>query len=188
MGSVFCNAYVPTISNKENAGKISGYGYAFGYLGGLLALGFGLVAIALPDQPMFGISVEDGENFRSMNILVAIWFALFTIPTFLWLDKDKRKKKINSTLIKDSFNQLKNTFRDIKKLKNTVRFLIARLFYNDALITIFSFGGIIAAGVYGFNLEKILIFGIVLIMRLLFGLLELWLVLLLDQINQQADH
>ena len=162
MGCVFCNAYVPYISNEDNIGKISGYGYAFGYLGGLLALVVGLVTIALPEQPMFGISTVDGENYRSMNLLVAIWFFLFSIPTFLWLEKDDRKKKINISLLKDSFTQLSNTFNDIKKIKNTLRFLIARLFYNDALITIFSFGGIIAKGVYGFNLEKMLIFGIVL--------------------------
>tara|TARA_B110000014_G_C20103902_1_gene580072 strand:+ start:622 stop:1905 length:1284 start_codon:yes stop_codon:yes gene_type:complete len=162
MGCVFCNAYVPYISNEDNVGKISGYGYAFGYLGGLLALVVGLLTIALPEQPMFGISIVDGENYRSMNLLVAIWFFLFSIPTFLWLEKDGRKKKINISLLKDSFTQLSNTFNDIKKIKNTLRFLIARLFYNDALITIFSFGGIIAKGVYGFNLEKMLIFGIVL--------------------------
>ena len=162
MGCVFCNAYVPTISTKENTGKISGYGYAFGYLGGLLALVLGLVTIALPEQPMFGISLEDGENYRAMNILVALWLIVFSIPTFLWLNKDNRKKRINITLIKDSFSQLRGTFRDIKKIKNTIRFLVARLFYNDALITIFSFGGIIAVGVYDFNLEKMLIFGIVL--------------------------
>ena len=161
MGIVFCNAYVPLISNKDNMGKISGYGYAFGYLGGLLALVVGLVTIA-SDQPMFGISTIDGENYRSMNLLVAIWFLLFSIPTFLWLDKDDRKRKININLLKDAFNQLSKTFNDIKKIKNTIRFLFARLFYNDALITMFSFGGIIATGVYGFNLEKMLIFGIVL--------------------------
>ncbi len=162
MGCVFCNAYVPLISNKENMGKISGYGYAFGYLGGLLALVVGLVTIALPEQPMFGISTEYGQNYRSMNILVALWFFFFSIPTFLWLDKDDRKRKLNSKLLKDSFGQLFNTFQDIRKIKNTVRFLIARLFYNDALITIFSFGGIIAKGVYDFNLQKMLIFGIAL--------------------------
>ncbi len=162
MGCVFCNAYVPQISTKENTGKISGYGYAFGYLGGLLALVFGLVTIALPEQPMFGISLDDGQNYRAMNILVAVWLILFSVPTFLWLDKDKKNKKINTRLVLDAFKQLKNTFRDIKKIKNTVRFLIARLFYNDALITMFSFGGIIAVGVYEFDLQKMLIFGIVL--------------------------
>ena len=161
MGIVFCNAYVPLISNKDNMGKISGYGYAFGYLGGLLALVVGLVTVA-SDQPMFGVSTEYGQNYRSMNILVALWLFVFSIPTFLWLDKDDRKRKLNSKLLKDSFKQLINTFKDIRKIKNTVRFLIARLFYNDALITMFSFGGIIAKGVYNFNLEKMLIFGIAL--------------------------
>ena len=162
MGCVFCNAYVPDISKSNNMGKISGYGYAFGYLGGLLALLFGLVTIALPEQPMFGISLEGGENYRAMNILVAIWFFLFSLPTFLWLDKDKRKKKLNSSLVKDSFAQLKDTFSDIKRIKNTFRFLIARLFYNDALITIFAFGGIIAKTIYNFEDIKLLIFGILL--------------------------
>lgn len=162
MGCVFCNAYVPTLTTKKNMGKISGYGYAFGYLGGLLALVVGLVTIALPDQPMFGITTENGQNFRSMNLLVAIWFFIFSIPTFLWLKKDNKKNHINKNLIKNSFKQLSITYKDIKKYKNTVRFLIARLFYNDALITIFSFGGIIAKGVYNFNLEKMLIFGITL--------------------------
>ena len=162
MGCVFCNAYVPSLTTKKNMGKISGYGYAFGYLGGLLALVVGLVTIALPDQPMFGITTENGQNFRSMNLLVAIWFFIFSIPTFLWLKKDNKKNHINKNLIKNSFKQLSITYKDIKKYKNTVRFLIARLFYNDALITIFSFGGIIAKGVYNFNLEKMLIFGITL--------------------------
>ena len=69
MGCVFCNSYVPKISNSRNAGKISGYGYAFGYLGGLLALVVGLITIVLPENPIFGISLEEGENYRSMNNL-----------------------------------------------------------------------------------------------------------------------
>jgi len=161
MGCVFCNAYVPDISTKENAGKISGYGYAFGYLGGLLALVFGLITIVLPEQPMFGISTNNGEDYRSMNILVAIWLFIFTIPTFIWIDRDKRNKN-NKKLINNSLKQLVRTFKDIKKLKNIIRFLIARLFYNDALITIFSFGGIIASTIYGFELQKMLVFGITL--------------------------
>ena len=162
MGCVFCNAYVPKISKLEEIGKISGYGYAFGYLGGLLALVFGLITIALPENPMFGISIENGQNFRAMNLLVAIWLFIFSIPTFLWLDKDSRKKELNIKLISDSFLQLRKTFKDIKKLKNTFLFLISRLFYNDALITMFAFGGIIAKSIYGFDLEKMLIFGILL--------------------------
>ena len=64
MGCVFCNSYVPTLTNNTNAGKISGFGYSFGYLGGLLALFLGLVTIALPETPMFGISKDFGQNYR----------------------------------------------------------------------------------------------------------------------------
>ena len=229
MGGVFCNAYVSDISQSNNMGKISGYGYAFGYLGGLLALIFCLFTIYIPEKPMFGISKGDdgviwescvsnsdwkdgygdskwndaepfidnnsnglwdpdeffldsqilkekkkerlilekvcgvkngGEQYRAMNIVVAIWFFIFSLFTFAWLDKDKRKKKLNSSLVKDSFDQLRNTFSNIKKIKNTFRFLLARLFYNDALITIFAFGGIIAKTVYEFEDIKMLIFGI----------------------------
>ena len=65
--------------------------------------------------PMFGISadLDSGEKYRAMNILVAIWFIIFSLPTFLWLDKDKRKKKLNFTLAKDSFSQLRETFSNI---------------------------------------------------------------------------
>jgi len=229
MGGVFCNAYVSDISQSNNMGKISGYGYAFGYLGGLLALIFCLFTIYIPEKPMFGISKGDdgviwescisnsdwkedygdskwndaepfmdnnsngfwdpdeffldshilkekkkerlilekvcgvkngGEQYRAMNVVVAVWFFIFSLFTFAWLDKDRRKKKLNSSLVKDSFNQLRNTFSNIKRIKNTFRFLLARLFYNDALITIFAFGGIIAKTVYEFEDIKMLIFGI----------------------------
>ena len=167
IGTVFCNAYVPDISNSNNIGKISGYGYAFGYLGGLLSLVLGLCTIAKPEligleQPILGISNENGENFRAMNILVSIWFLLFSIPTFLWIKKDDKKKKINIELIYNSFNHIRTTFKEVKKIKNTFKFLLARLFYNDALITIFAFGGVIAKTIYGFNLTEMLIFGIIL--------------------------
>ena len=59
-----------------------------------LALALGLVTIALPETPMFGISKDFGQNYRSMNLLVAVWFLVFSIPTFLWLEKDTKKIKL----------------------------------------------------------------------------------------------
>ena len=162
MGCVFYNSFLPKISNSYNSGKISGYGYSLGYVGGLSALAFGLVTIAMPDQPMFGITTENGQNFRAMNLLVAIWLLIFSIPTFIYLEKDRNRKRINLNLIKSSFNQIYDTYLNIKKIKNTIIFLVARLFYNDAMITIFSFGGILAVSIYKFELEKMLIFGIAL--------------------------
>jgi UMF1 family MFS transporter len=62
----------------------------------------------------------------------------------------------------NSIQALKKTFQEIKIYKNTVRFLISRLIYNDGLVTIFAFGAIYASGTFGFTFNEIMIFGIVL--------------------------
>ena len=115
-----------------------------------------------PETPAFGFSTVDGENIRATNLLVALWFAIFSIPTFLWLKDRKVEEKISKQLIKSSYSRIKTTFREIRKYKQISRFLIARILYNDGLITIFSFGGIYAAGTFGFTFTEIMIFGIVL--------------------------
>ncbi len=162
MGGVFCNAYLPHIAPKDKIGRISGYGWSFGYVGGLIALVIVMILFINPEIPAFGFSTENGENIRATNILVAIWFAVFSIPTFLFVKDNPISQKISISLIKSSYAQIRNTFSEIKKYKQTSRFLIARILYNDGLITIFSFGGIYAAGTFGFTFNEIMIFGIVL--------------------------
>ena len=162
MGGVFCNAYLPHIAPKDKIGRISGYGWSFGYVGGLIALVIVMILFINPEIPAFGFSTENGENIRATNILVAIWFAVFSIPTFLFVKDKPISQKISISLIKSSYAQIRNTFSEIKKYKQTSRFLIARILYNDGLITIFSFGGIYAAGTFGFTFNEIMIFGIVL--------------------------
>lgn len=161
-GTVFCNAYLPEIASKERMGRISGFAWGLGYVGGLFALGLALLLLVQAETPVFGFSVEDGENIRATNLLVAAWFLLFSIPTFLWVkDKNPAKGLFRKSII-NSFAQLKNTFSDLKNYQQVARFLLARLVYNDALVTIFAFGGIYAAGVIGFSFEEIMLMGIVL--------------------------
>ena len=164
MGSVFCNAYLPDVAPRGKIGRVSGYGWSAGYLGGLLTLLIGLMFFVRPEYPVFGLSKELGQNIRATNLMVALWFLIFSIPVFLGLKDDGKRKASESfrVIFKDSFYQIYNTFKNIKKYKQLVRFLIARLLYNDALVTIFAFGGIYAAGTFGFSFEEIFLFGIVL--------------------------
>ena len=162
MGSVFCNAYLPSIAPKEKIGRISGYGWSFGYVGGLASLVIALFLFINPEIPAFGFSKINGEHIRATNLLVALWFAIFSLPTFIWLKDRKIEQKLSKKLIKSSYGRLKDTFREIRKYKQISRFLLARILYNDGLITIFSFGGIYAAGTFGFTFNEIMIFGIVL--------------------------
>src|SRR5690606_22507901 len=142
-------------------GRVSGLGWGLGYFGGLLALALALVTLVQPETPWFGFSTENGENVRATNLLVAVWFVVFSVPLFLWVDEDKSRVSPAGQVIRDGWIQLKGTLREISRYRQTVRFLIARLVYNDGLVTVFAFGGIYAAGTFGFTIEQVLVFGIV---------------------------
>ena len=167
MGGVFLNAYLPEIAPKDKIGRISGYGWSFGYVGGLLALLICFTLFINPDIPINLFTGEfldksSGEHIRIINIFIAIWFAIFSIPTFIFIKGSGTKMKLTLKMIKKSFLSIKSTIQNIKNYKETVKFLIARLVYNDALITIFAFGGIYAKELFNFTFNEIFLFGIIL--------------------------
>ncbi|MCH8031548.1 MAG: MFS transporter [Bacteroidetes bacterium] len=163
MGMVFYNAYLPDITPQSQIGRVSGYGWALGYVGGLLCLVVALVFLVMPETPVFGLDKATGENWRATNLLVAGWFALFSIPAFLFLKEVHVENKPSTVqLVRSSFSQLVETGREIGRYKEIVRLLVARLFYNDGLVTLIAFGGIYAFGTLGFTLQEVVIFGIVL--------------------------
>ena len=162
MGSVFCNSFLPFISPKSKIGRISGYGWSLGYLGGLLSLFLSFFLFINTENPAFGFSMEQGENIRAINLLVGIWYGIFSIPAILWIKAEKKSSKLTFKMIKNSYLQVVNTFKEMQNYHQLLRFLIARMFYNDGLITIFAFGGIYAAGTFGFTINEIFLFGIIL--------------------------
>lgn len=165
MGSVFCNAYLPDISHSKNIGRISGYGWSLGYVGGLLSLALAMFFLVQTDTPVFGfLKGEAGayQNIRATNLLVAVWFAVFSIPTFLFV-KDKKpdtKAFLNNT--KHTLKAFRSTANELRSYPQIIRFLLARLVYNDGLVTVFAFGGIYAAGSLNFTFDEIMVLGIVL--------------------------
>lgn len=159
---VFYNAFLPDIAPPDQIGRISGYGWALGYLGALLALLVALVTLVQPETPWFGFSTENGENIRAANLLVAAWFALFSLPILIWVREDKSRISPRGNLLVHTLDQIRESFHQVRQYRQVVRFLFARLLYNDGLVTIFAFAGIYAASTFGFETRDILIFGIVL--------------------------
>ncbi len=151
MGTVFCNSYLPDLSSKENSGSISGFAWGLGFVGGLLALFLSL----------FLFDINNPDELRKINILVGVWFLVFSIPTFLFV-KDRKKEKLKKKHVTSSFLAIKKTFRTISNYRGISKFLIARLFYNDGLVTIFALGGIYAVGTLDFTFEEVMMLGIVL--------------------------
>ena len=165
MGTVFCNSYLPDLADEKNIGKISGFAWGLGFLGGLLAL---FLSLSLFELNSVGI--------RGINILVGVWFLIFSIPIFIFV-KDRKKDKLTKKHFADSFASIKTTFKEIVKYRIIMKFLIARLFFNDGLITIFSLGGIYAVDTLDFSFDEVMILGIVLniaagIGSFIFGYLE----------------
>ena len=161
MGTVFYNAFLPDIVDPERIGRTSGFGWALGYLGGLSAMALAMAALVQPEIPWFGFSRESGENFRATTLLVAGWFAVFSLPIFFWVKEDKSAVTRERGILAASFRQLVGTFQEVRRYEQIVKLLLARLFYNDGLVTIFAFGGVYAVGTFGFSFEELTIFGIV---------------------------
>ena len=169
LAMVFYNAFLPDITPVERIGRISGYGWGLGYLGGLLVLVFVLIAFVRPDVPWFGVTKIDGQNIRVTNVVVAAWLVVFSVPFVFWVPEVKPPISQRKIYFLSSLSQLQITFRRILKYKEVCRVLIARFIFNNGLVTIFLFGGIYAAESFGFTLQEVLIFGIALNVAAGFG-------------------
>jgi UMF1 family MFS transporter len=157
---VFYNAFLPTIASPERIGRVSGYGWGVGYVGGLACMVVALVGFVQPEVPWFGLSKANGFHVRATNLLVAGWFAAFSLPLFLFV----REKPVPGVRfdVAGAFREVAHTFRQVRRFGEVLKFLIARLVYNDGLVTVWAFGGIYAAGTFGMSLSEVMIFGIVL--------------------------
>ncbi len=171
VGMVFYNAFLPSLSTPQRIGRISGYGWAMGYAGGLVCMVVALLGfVGLGDaEPWFALSQVDGFHIRATNLLVAGWFLVFSLPFFLWVKEDKVPGQGVGLDLRGAIEDLKETVVNIRRYREVMKFLLARLIYNDGLITIFAFGGIYAAGTFGMPQDEIILFGIVLNVAAGFG-------------------
>jgi UMF1 family MFS transporter len=158
LGMLFYNALLPTIARPGQIGRVSGFGWALGYAGGLVALVLALVGFVQPERPWFGISRAAGLNIRATCLLVAIWLAVFALPLFATLREVRlgpARLDLRATLA-----ELGRTFHAVRRYRDAALFLLARLIFNDGLVTVFAFGGIYAAGTFGMTLADVITFGI----------------------------
>jgi UMF1 family MFS transporter len=162
MGNVFYNAYLPEIAPPDRIGRISGYGWGLGYLGGLLCLVLALFGFIQTETPLFGLSAANGENVRATMLLTATWVAVFSVPFFLFVRDDQpARSTAGQPVLASTWRELRRTVAEIRRYRQIVRLLLARLFYNDGLVTIFAMGGTYAAVTFGFTFSQVIVFGIV---------------------------
>ena len=155
------NAMLPQVSTPETIGRVSGFGWAMGYFGGIFLLLICYVGFIAPDVGWFGVTSVGGLNIRAVVVFSAIWFAVFAIPVLMAVPESPPGPKRRRVGFFASYRLLVN---DIKALfrrdRNSVHFLVASALYRDGLAAIFSFGAILAVSVYGLAQSTVLIFGI----------------------------
>jgi len=130
---VFYDSLIISVSDESNVDKISGRGYAFGYLGGGLLFLLNVIMVQKP--AWFGFAGE-AEAVQFSFLTVAIWWAIFAIPLFLNVPEPGGQKISWRRAAAEGFSQLAGTLREIRKLKVVVAFLIAYWLYIDGVDTI----------------------------------------------------
>lgn len=165
--TIFTNALMPGLTDHDDLGAISGYGFAFGYLGGLLALVLMLLFLAenattgqtlLGIDPIFGLDAEAREGTRAVGPFTAIWFAVFMVPFFLWVREPRTAAR--PLQIGAAMASLSALIRGLRFRRSLSAYLVSSLFYRDALNALYGFGGVYASGVLNWSITQIGTFGI----------------------------
>ncbi len=134
-GSVtFYDALIIDVSSGESLDKVSAFGFALGYLGGGLLFS---VCVWMTISPAtFGFA-DSSEAVRLSFVMVAFWWALFTLPLLLWVKEPEKNKKTGAlSHIINGLSQLRHTFDEVRKLRVVLLFLVAYWFYIDGVDTI----------------------------------------------------
>jgi MFS transporter, UMF1 family len=175
--TVFNNAMMPTLVPPDRIGRLSGTGWATGYVGGILSLILVLGFLAAsPDsgrtlfglKPLFGLDPITHQGDRISGPLTAVWFIVFVLPMFL-LTPDYPAKRPLREALREGLTELRQTLLELPKQKSIAAFLLANMIYTDGLVSLFAFGGIYAAGTFGWDTLRIGTFGIILAIAGTFG-------------------
>ncbi len=174
-GNVFYNAFLPEISTDQNIGRISGLGWAFGYIGGGALLGINLIMLKYPNWVGFPIGYF---TVQDCFLSVAFWWLIFSLPTFLFLKERVQKNLLfpGTSYFSEGYQRLQHTFRRIKTFRELTKFLVAYLIYNDGIETVVVMASIFGAQVLGMETGEIILFflmiqGIAFFGSLIFGFL-----------------
>jgi UMF1 family MFS transporter len=165
LAQVSYNAMLAQVSTPATIGRVSGFGWAMGYVGGivlLLVVYYGFVAGDGPTAGLAGVPRDDGFNIRVVALVAAAWFLVFALPLLLRVPEAPAAGNRPARLgVAAAYRALA---ADIVALyredRHTVYFLGASALFRDGLAAIFTVGSVLAVGVYGIRAGDVLLFGV----------------------------
>lgn len=160
-------AMLRQVSTPANIGRVSGFGWAMGYFGGIVLLllcYFGFIIGDGDSRGLLGLSTDDGLNIRMVALLAAVWFAVFAIPVLLAVPELPRTQADPGAAQAGFLGSYRVLWRDLRGLweadRRTVHYLIASAVFRDGLAGVFTFGAVLAVNVYGIATADVLLFGV----------------------------
>jgi UMF1 family MFS transporter len=167
---VFNDSMMPRLVSKDDIGRISNIAWGLGYLGGMLVLIFVVGFLAGSPQtgktmlgldPLFGLDPATGEDARITGPLAALWYLVFILPMLLFTPDAGRGKPLG-TAVHDGLAELKATLYEARKRSGILRFLVARMIYQDGVNALLALGGTFAAAMFAWSITEIGLYGIIL--------------------------
>ncbi|MEN3038291.1 MAG: MFS transporter [Candidatus Kryptonium sp.] len=151
-GLVFYDAFLPEITSERSYGRVSGYGFAMGYIGSFISL-----LIAFPFL-RGEFTPENMINVRLTFVITSLFFLLFSLPFFVVIKEKKTISPGKISYFKIGIDRVKSTFQNAARYKNIGRFLLSYFIYADGINTVIIFASIFARNTLNFSLVEILTF------------------------------
>jgi UMF1 family MFS transporter len=146
------DAFLKELTTADSMGRLSGWGWGFGYLGGLASLALVYPFIA------GGMEGEAAARYRQAFPLTAVFFAVAALPTFIWLKERAVPSSITGPAWTVGLKRVAGTLRSLGHYRNLLRYFVAYFLYNDAVNTVFVFAAIFATQVLAFSANELVIF------------------------------
>jgi MFS transporter, UMF1 family len=141
--NVFYDAFLPEITPPEDMGKVSGYGWALGYVGGLVSLLISLLLVKV--------------NVRLVFPAIALYFFIFSLITVFWLKELKRPSK-RTNYLKTALNRVVFSYNNIRKIPELLKFLFSYFVYNDGITTVIVFASVYGITRYGMTTQNMIVY------------------------------
>jgi UMF1 family MFS transporter len=155
-GLVFYDAFLPEITSPKNYGRVSGYGFAMGYLGSLVTL-----AVVFP--------LIQSSMIKETFPLASLVFLIFSIPLFIFIKEKRTKRDVDSAIITIGIKRVTNTLKHLRNYKNLTLFLLAYFCFIEGVNTVIYFSGNYASSTLKFTFQELVIFFIIVQTTAIFG-------------------
>jgi len=166
LASVPYNAMLRQLATTETSGRVSGFGWAAGYIGSvllLLVVYVGFISGGGPTRGLLHIPAADGQNIRGAMLMAATWMAVFALPVLIAppppVDVDSHS--VLKTGVLGAYRKLWDDVSfEWRRDRNVVHYLLASAVFRDGLSGVFTFGAVLGVTVYGISQADVLLFGV----------------------------